>query len=181
MVVAPVGQGVVNDRLTAIGTGQAVRTVSMRPLVAGQIAEIPVTSGARVDAGDVIIRLDSAEEELSVEYRDGSTLHVPIDQGHLLSRYVGVGGKAPLLSRLGDGRWSKVRKSAESAIMDYAARLLRTHAEREAQRVRPARAVANDEHIALTRREAPPQQRRESLQLELGRVGIASESGQSPG
>jgi RND family efflux transporter MFP subunit len=39
----------------------------MRPLVAGQIAEIPVTSGARVDAGDVIIRLDSAEEELSVE------------------------------------------------------------------------------------------------------------------
>ena len=67
VVVAPVGQGVVNDRLTAIGTGQAVRTVSMRPLVAGQIAEIPVTSGARVDAGDVIIRLDSAEEELSVE------------------------------------------------------------------------------------------------------------------
>ena len=77
---------------------------------------------------------EEGEEELSVEYRDGSTLHVPIDQGHLLSRYVGVGGKAPLLSRLGDGRWSKVRKSAESAIMDYAARLLRTHAEREAQR-----------------------------------------------
>lgn len=67
VVVAEARDGVVNDRLTAIGTGQAVRTVSMRPLVAGQIAEIPVSSGARVNAGDVIIRLDSSEEELAVE------------------------------------------------------------------------------------------------------------------
>ena len=77
---------------------------------------------------------EEGEEELAIEYRDGSTLHVPIDQSHLISRYVGVGGKHPLLSRLGDGRWSKVRKSAESAIMDYAARLLRTHAQRESLR-----------------------------------------------
>ena len=76
---------------------------------------------------------EEGEEELAIEYRDGSSLHVPIDQSYLVSRYVGVGGKTPLLSRLGDGRWSKVRKSAEAAIMDYAARLLRTHAERESQ------------------------------------------------
>ena len=79
-------------------------------------------------------RDEEGEEELSIEYRDGSTLHVPIDQSHLVSRYVGGGGKSPLLSRLGDGRWSKVRRSAEAAIMDYAARLLRTHAERDSQR-----------------------------------------------
>ena len=77
---------------------------------------------------------DGGDEELNIEYRDGSTLHVPIDQAHLVSRYVGVGGKTPLLSRLGDGRWGKVRKATEAAIMDYAAKLLRTHAEREAQR-----------------------------------------------
>lgn len=67
VVTADAGTGVVNDRLTAIGTGQAVRTVSIRPLVAGQIAEIPVVSGALVEAGDVILRLDSAEQELDVE------------------------------------------------------------------------------------------------------------------
>lgn len=76
---------------------------------------------------------ENGEEELSIEYRDGSTLHVPIDHSHLISRYVGVGGKTPVLSRLGDGRWGKVRKSAEAAIMDYAARLLRTHAERDSK------------------------------------------------
>ena len=44
---------------------------------------------------------------------------------------MGVGGKPPALSSLGDGRWSKLKKSAEGAIRDYAALLLRTHAERE--------------------------------------------------
>ena len=80
-----------------------------------------------------IARNDEGDDELAIEYRSGATLHVPIDQSHLVSRYVGVGGKAPALSRLGDGRWGKLRRSAELAIRDYAAHMLRTHAEREAQ------------------------------------------------
>lgn len=80
-----------------------------------------------------VTRNELGEDELSIEYRDGVTLSVPIDQSHLVSRYVGVGGKPPALSRLGDGRWSKLRQSAEKAILDYAALMLRTHAERESQ------------------------------------------------
>lgn len=67
VVVAPVGEGIVNDKLTAIGTGQAVRSVSVRTLVSGQIAEIPVRPGSKVERGDVLIRLDAAQEELAVE------------------------------------------------------------------------------------------------------------------
>lgn len=67
VVVAAVSEGLVNDRLTAIGTGQAVRSVSVRALVAGQIDEIPVRPGSRVERGDVLLRLDAAEEELAVE------------------------------------------------------------------------------------------------------------------
>jgi multidrug efflux pump subunit AcrA (membrane-fusion protein) len=54
------GEGVVNDRLTAIGTGQAVRSVSVRTLVSGQIDTIPVRPGGRVERGDVLIHLDAA-------------------------------------------------------------------------------------------------------------------------
>jgi multidrug efflux pump subunit AcrA (membrane-fusion protein) len=54
-------------RLTAIGTGQAVRSVSVRTLVSGQIVDIPVRPGGKVDRGDVLIRLDAAQEELAVE------------------------------------------------------------------------------------------------------------------
>lgn len=67
VVVAPVGEGLVNDKLTAIGNGQAVRSVSVRTLVSGQIAEIPVRPGGKVERGDVLIRLDAAGEELAVE------------------------------------------------------------------------------------------------------------------
>lgn len=67
VVVAPVGEGLVNDKLTAIGTGQAVRSVSVRTLVSGQISDIPVRPGSKVERGDVLIRLDAAEEELAVE------------------------------------------------------------------------------------------------------------------
>lgn len=67
VVVAPVAEGLVNDKLTAIGTGQAARTVSVRTLVSGQIAEIPVRPGSKVERGDVLIQLDAAEAELAVE------------------------------------------------------------------------------------------------------------------
>ncbi|KGF70759.1 secretion protein HylD [Hoeflea sp. BAL378] len=67
VVVAAVSEGLVNDRLTAIGSGQAVRSVSVRTLVSGQIVEIPVRPGGKVERGDVLIRLDAAEEELAVE------------------------------------------------------------------------------------------------------------------
>lgn len=59
--------GVVNDRFSAIGTGAPVRTVSVRPQVSGQIAAIEVTSGAVVEAGAVLVRLDSATEEIAVD------------------------------------------------------------------------------------------------------------------
>jgi len=77
---------------------------------------------------------DGSEEVLEIEYDDQARLFVPLDQAHLVSRYIGTGKKAPKLSRLGDKRWSRLRKQAENSIMDYAARLLSTQAEREAHR-----------------------------------------------
>ncbi len=71
------------------------------------------------------------EEVLEIEYDDEARLFVPLDQAHLVSRYVGTGNKAPKLSRLGDKRWSRLRKEAERSILDYAARLLSVQAERQ--------------------------------------------------
>ena len=78
------------------------------------------------------IRHDPEEtEELVIEYRDGATLAVPIDQSHLIGRYVGLGGRDPELSKLGGTAWKNVRRQAEESILDYAARLLRLQAERQ--------------------------------------------------
>ena len=85
--------------------------------------------GIRTRGGD-----DGGQEVLEIEYEDSARLFVPLDQAHLVSRYVGTGKKAPTLSRLGDKRWARTRRAAENAIMDYAGRLLSVQAERQAHR-----------------------------------------------
>jgi transcription-repair coupling factor (superfamily II helicase) len=72
-------------------------------------------------------------EEISIEYKDGGLLSVPIDQAHLVAKYVGLGGKTPELNKLGGAAWKNIRKSAEKSILDYAAQLLRVQAERQAE------------------------------------------------
>jgi transcription-repair coupling factor (superfamily II helicase) len=74
------------------------------------------------------------EEVLVIEYAEEAKLYVPVDQAHLVSRYVGVGKNAPKLSKLGGGRWSKLREKAEKSILDYAVQLLKLQAERATEK-----------------------------------------------
>ncbi len=67
VITAPVSQGVVNDRLNAIGNGRAAQYVTLTSLVSGQIIELPAASGDRVEAGTVIARLDAENETLALE------------------------------------------------------------------------------------------------------------------
>ncbi len=72
-------------------------------------------------------------DELVLEYRDGVQLGVPLEQAHLVGKYVGLGGKTPELNKLGGAAWKTARKAAEKSIMDYAAQLLRVQAERQGE------------------------------------------------
>ena len=72
-------------------------------------------------------------EVISLEFDDKVTLHVPLQESHLISRYVGLSKTRPQLGRIGSGRWEKARQSAERATIDLAAELLRIQAAREAQ------------------------------------------------
>lgn len=75
---------------------------------------------------------EEGEEQIIIEFRDGAQLGVPIDQAHLVGKYVGLGGRTPELSKLGGNSWRNARRNAEQTILDYAARLLRVQAERQA-------------------------------------------------
>jgi transcription-repair coupling factor (superfamily II helicase) len=72
-------------------------------------------------------------EVISLEFDDHVTLHVPLQESHLISRYVGLSKTKPQLGRIGSGRWEKARQAAERATIDLAAELLRIQAAREAQ------------------------------------------------
>ncbi len=84
---------------------------------------------------------DGAREVISLEFDDKVTLHVPLQESHLISRYVGLTKTRPQLGRVGSGRWEKARQAAERATLDLAAELLEVQARREAQ---PGHAFAPD-------------------------------------
>jgi membrane fusion protein (multidrug efflux system) len=51
------------DSFTAIGTVYAVRGVMVSPEIAGMVSEIDFNSGATVNKGDLLVRLDTSSEE----------------------------------------------------------------------------------------------------------------------
>ncbi len=78
-----------------------------------------------------VVHLHDGEEEcLSIAYRDGDRVYVPVDKIHLVDRYsVGEGGP-PRLHRIGGVGWEKVKMGAMEGIREMAERLLSLYARR---------------------------------------------------
>ena len=76
---------------------------------------------------------DQEEEIISVEFADGLLLHVPLQESHLLSRYIGLQKARPKLAKLGGKSWAKIKQAAEIAALDLAADLLRLQALRDSE------------------------------------------------
>ncbi|HAV12621.1 MAG TPA: transcription-repair coupling factor [Opitutae bacterium] len=70
------------------------------------------------------------KEVISVEFAEQMTIHVPLHESHLLTRYVGLTKAHPKLGKVGGAAWEKTRQSAERATLDYAAEMLNLHAQR---------------------------------------------------
>lgn len=80
---------------------------------------------AKVDIGGQL------REVLTLEFDEGILLHVPLQESHLVSRYVGITKSRPKLGKLGSNRWAKTREAAERATLDLAAQLLEIQAKRD--------------------------------------------------
>jgi len=143
---------------TEIFGRQRQRRPALNPRAIAQRAQIDqLLDFAELVEGDFVVhlqhgialfrgltKLDTAQgmrEVISLEFDDQVTLHVPLQESHLISRYVGLSKTRPQLGRIGSGRWEKARQAAERATIDLAAELLRIHAAREAQ---PGHAFAPD-------------------------------------
>ncbi|CZT35592.1 efflux RND transporter periplasmic adaptor subunit [Rhizobium sp. 9140] len=66
VVTEAAGTALVNDRLNAIGNGEAILSVAVTPLSTGNLTEVLVKSGERIEQGQVIAKLDSDEQVLAV-------------------------------------------------------------------------------------------------------------------
>jgi transcription-repair coupling factor (superfamily II helicase) len=73
------------------------------------------------------------KEFLRLSFRDGASLLVPLDNAHLVARYVGVGGIRPRLSSLGGKGWQLRRQRVREAVTDLARELIEIQVLRQAQ------------------------------------------------
>jgi len=67
VVAAPVRRATINDRLNAIGTGQANASVTVNPFEPGRIAEILVKAGNKVEADQVLAQLDADAQAIELD------------------------------------------------------------------------------------------------------------------
>lgn len=67
VIASVVTEETINDRLSAIGTGRAVQSVVVTPYASGRMTKMLVTSGATVQAGEVIAQLDDETEMIAVD------------------------------------------------------------------------------------------------------------------
>ncbi|PYE86667.1 efflux RND transporter periplasmic adaptor subunit [Phyllobacterium leguminum] len=65
VVTAPAQTETINTRLTAIGTGRALESVSVTPYTGGMMTKLLVQAGALVKAGQPIAELDAANEQIA--------------------------------------------------------------------------------------------------------------------
>lgn len=61
------GEGRIADRVTAIGDGQAIHSVTVTAETPGRVAELLVQSGQAVQQGDILMRLDPEAEEIALD------------------------------------------------------------------------------------------------------------------
>lgn len=73
-------------------------------------------------------------EYLVVEYKDGDILYVPIQELHMVQKYIADRKRPPALSKLGSKAWVNAKRAVREDIMKVAEQLLRTQAIREARR-----------------------------------------------
>lgn len=69
-------------------------------------------------------------EFFQIEYADQAKLYVPINQAHLVSKYIGANEEIPKMHTLGSSRWKKTKEHTEQAIIGYAKDLLELYAHR---------------------------------------------------
>ena len=139
-------------------------------------ADVPFESFVDLQEGDCVVHLEhgigrylgretitgqrGAEDVLALEYADGDRLYVPMDQVHLVQKYVAFGARRPALHTLGGAAWEREKARAYAGAWTYAKALLDLQAARLAL---PGHAFAKDHEwqrafeAAFPYRETPDQ------------------------
>jgi transcription-repair coupling factor (superfamily II helicase) len=74
---------------------------------------------------------DNTNDYIHIAYKGDDSLFIPIENIHLLQKYVGSEGIKPKLNKLGSGDWAKTKQRVRKKVKDIADKLIKLYAARE--------------------------------------------------
>jgi transcription-repair coupling factor (superfamily II helicase) len=142
--IAPLTRGFIwpDAKLVVVTDGEIFGRYKQHRARRKGYATAPVADWHEFAEGDFVVHLDQGvgkylgirklgnDEVLALGYANDARLYVPLDQAHLVSKYVGLGKRIPELHELGGAKWGRQKLTAERAIMDLASQLLEIQAAR---------------------------------------------------
>lgn len=105
----------------------------LKSLVRGDYI-VHVDHGIGTYVGLKKISVNGHEREcLTIEYRDGDLLYVPVEKMKRIQKYSAKEGVVPQISKLGGNEWEKLKKRTKKKVKDIARELINLYAKRRTQ------------------------------------------------
>ncbi len=95
---------------------------------------VHLTHGIGIYRGmEMLTKRGLVEEQLVLEFAEGTRIYVPVSKIELVQKYVGGAKSSPTLSRIGSSSWERRKDRVANAVMDMASDLIDLQAVRESQ------------------------------------------------
>ncbi|MGY3724105.1 transcription-repair coupling factor [Granulicatella balaenopterae] len=96
---------------------------------------VHVNHGIGIYKGMETLEINGIHQDyMSISYKDGGNLFVPITQVKLIQKYVASESKEPKINKLGGTEWAKTKRKVASKIEDIADELIELYAKRDSEK-----------------------------------------------
>lgn len=149
LIDGPLSQGFSFDeeKLTVISDNEFLTTIVKNISAKKVLTKKSLRSISQLHEGDFVVHEDHGigiylglsqievdgrlGDFISLEYKEGGKLHLPIDSLGKLQKYLAKEGVAPQLDKLGSSSWQKSKKKIEESVAALTGGLLSLYASRE--------------------------------------------------
>jgi transcription-repair coupling factor (superfamily II helicase) len=74
---------------------------------------------------------DMTNDYIHIAYKGDDTLYIPLENIHLIQKYIGSEGVRPKIHKLGGGEWARTKLRVRNKVKDIADKLIKLYAARE--------------------------------------------------
>ncbi|MBN2097308.1 MAG: transcription-repair coupling factor [Candidatus Omnitrophica bacterium] len=140
------GRTLENHQLAIILPRKIFQAGRVKEIYTGFADQLPLANFVDLEIGDLVVHVNygigrylgikelkvetGLVKHLVVEYAEGDKLYVPVQDLHLLNKYIAFMGRPARLSKLGTKTWQKIKTKTKQGIFSLASELIRIQAAR---------------------------------------------------